>query len=117
MANVSAEKNKNLRKNLVKYLNDLDSINTKLTEFKLFGHYNNLRLSENGNIIMKNIFNTYIFPLNYTLTIKDKVTLSQNMNSFYYLTDKAIVIYDEQEAFNINLIGDIKTWISSISIK
>lgn len=105
-----------LRKNIVKYLNSLEMFDEVITEYKLFGHYNNLRLSDTGNAIIKKVFKSYEFIIDTDISIKDKVSISKNMNSPFYLTDKKIYIYDEDEAAYINLIGDIRIWIESIKL-
>lgn len=105
-----------LRQQLIEYLNSQETIDEVITEYKLFGHYNNLRLSETGNDILKKVFNYYEFMIDSNLSIKDRVTISKNMNSPFYITDKKIYIYDENEAAYINLIGDIRIWIESIKL-
>lgn len=105
-----------LRKDLIEYLNSNEVFDEVITEYKLFGHYNNLRLSENGNRILKKVFKNYEFSVDINLTIKDKVTISENMNSPFFITDKKIYIYDEKEAVYINLIGNMRVWIESIKM-
>lgn len=105
-----------LRKKLIEYLNSQDIFDEVITEYKLFGHYNNLRLSETGNNILKKVFDSYEFMLDTNISIKDKVIISENMNSPFYITDKKIYIYDENEATYINLIGDMRNWIESIKL-
>lgn len=116
MAKLLPEKKIRLRKQLLEYLKNADNINYTISEYNLFGNYNGLRLSENGNKIMKSVFDFYLFPLEQKLTIRDILKLNNNMNSFFYIGEKSIVIYDHHEATYINLLGDIKLWINSISL-
>lgn len=115
MAKLSIEKRNKLRQKLINYLQQQDSIDITFSEFKLFGFYDGLRLTETGNNIMKSTFDYYVFPIKTPLTIKQKVLINNNLHSCFYIGKNNIVIYDEQEAFNINMIGDLNLWIDSIS--
>lgn len=114
MVKLSVEKTNKLRTQLVSYLQNVENIDITITEFKLFGFYSGLRLTEFGNSIMKSVFDHYIFQLEQPLTIKEKVTINNNLTTCFYLGKNNIVIYDQQESFNINIIGDIKLWIKSM---
>lgn len=115
MVKLSSERKNKLRSQLIQYLNSVDSVSETVTDIKLFGFYGGLRLTPQGNDIMKSVFEHYTFQIKSPLTIKEKVTLTNTLETCFYIGTNNFIIYDKNESASIVLLDDISFWISTIA--
>lgn len=103
----------NIRTQIVSYFQKLYQ-DTDITEYTLFGSYSGNRLSEYGNKLMMKEFNHHVYPLEAEISLYKKTMLNENMPRPYFLSDKKIILYDDNDASSLLLIGDVSLWVESL---
>jgi hypothetical protein len=86
----------------------------EVTEEFLFGTFSGTRLTYQGNQLLNNYFNNYVFPITEIIPLYKKTLLNEQLYTPYYLSEKVLVLYDEQDAQSLTLIGDMSLWIESL---
>jgi len=89
---------------------------TDITEYTMFGTYSGNRLSEFGNKLMMKEFNHHVFPVNNEISLYKKTILNKNMPRPYFLSDKKIILYDDNDASSLLMMEDISLWIESVTM-
>ena len=94
-----------------------------ITEKILFGNWEGLRLSDYGVHLMKLEFDSYVFqtPHDVKLSVKQLTALNHELQSPYYLhsvksnSSHILTLFNQNDYVHLQLIGDFKLWIASIS--
>ena len=90
----------------------------ELTIHDIFYGPDSLRLRMFGNKLLKMYFENHTFPLERRLTMGELITLSKKINTPYYITDKNITIYDDEQIMILKLSqGKIIRWLSRLNKK
>jgi hypothetical protein len=102
-----------LRKNLVNYfLKNYPHL--EVSEETLFGTFSGTRLTYEGNELLCEDFINYVFPITEPISLYKKTLLNERLSTPYYLSEKSLILYDEQDAQSLILIGDMSLWIESM---
>ncbi len=76
-----------------------------------------LRLTRLGYELLRNEFDFYPHPIEKDIKVKVKhiLALDAEMQWPYYLSNKQIVLFSEDDSVIIKLVGGYENWIASVA--